>query len=96
MNVLTIEAHRDGYSVDHVYETITVGDLIYFLEDYPDDTPVYISNDRGYTYGGISEDDLSLKYVEEEEEYEEEDEEDEDEDSFEESKKSSKRLKRNF
>ena len=94
MNVLTIEAHRDGYSVDQVYETMTVGDLIYFLEDYPDDTPVYISNDRGYTYGGISEDDLSLKYVEEEEE--EEDEEDEDEDSFEESKKPSKRIKRNF
>ena len=94
MNVLTIEAHRDGYSVDQVDETITVGDLIYFLEDYPDDTPVYISNDRGYTYGGISEDDLSLKYVEEEEE--EEDEEDEDEDSFEESKKPSKRIKRNF
>ena len=94
MKALIIDAHRDGYSVDQVYETITVGDLIYFLEDYPDDTPVYISNDRGYTYGGISEDDLSLKYVEEEEE--EEDEEDEDEDSFEESNKSSKRLKRNF
>ena len=89
MNVLTIEAHRDGYSVDQVYETMTVSDLIYELENYPDDTPVYISNDRGYTYGGISEDDLSLKYVEEEEE-------EEDEDSFEESKKSSKRLKRNF
>lgn len=93
MNVLTIEAHRDGYSVDQVYETMTVGDLIYELENYPDDTPVYISNDRGYTYGGISEDDLSLKYVEEEDE---EDEEDEDEDSFEESNKSSKHLKRNF
>ena len=94
MNVLTIEAHRDGYSVDQVYETMTVGDLIYELANYPEDTPVYISNDRGYTYGGISEDDLSLKYVEEEEE--EEDEEDEDEDSFEESNKPSKRLKRNF
>ena len=94
MNVLTIEAHRDGYSVDQVYETMTVGDLIYELENYSEDTPVYISNDRGYTYGGISEDDLSLKYVEEEEE--EEDEEDEDEDSFEESNKPSKRLKRNF
>ena len=98
MNVLTIEAHRDGYSVDQVYETMTVGDLIYELENYSEDTPVYISNDRGYTYGGISEDDLSLKYVEEEEEEEEEeeDEEDEDEDSFEESKKPSKRIKRNF
>ena len=94
MNVLTIEAHRDGYSVDQVYETMTVSDLIYELENYPEDTPVYISNDRGYTYGGISEDDLSHKYVEEEEE--EEDEEDEDEDSFEESNKPSKRLKRNF
>ena len=93
MNVLTIEAHRDGYSVDQVYETMTVGDLIYELENYPEDTPVYISNDRGYTYGGISEDDLSLKYVEEEEEEEEEE---EDEDSFEESKKPSKRIKRNF
>ena len=93
MNVLTIEAHRDGYSVDQVYETMTVGDLIYELENYPEDTPVYISNDRGYTYGGISEDDLSLKYVEEEEEEEEEE---EDEDSFEESNKPSKRLKRNF
>ena len=94
MNVLTIEAHRDGYSVDQVYETMTVGDLIYELENYSEDTPVYISNDRGYTYGGISEDDLSLKYVEEEED--EEDEEDEDEDSFEESNKPSKCLKRNF
>ena len=93
MNVLTIEAHRDGYSVDQVYETMTVSDLIYELENYPEDTPVYISNDRGYTYGGISEDDLSLKYVEEEEEEEEEE---EDEDSFEESKKPSKRIKRNF
>ena len=54
MNVLTIEAHRDGYSVDQVYETMTVGDLIYELENYAEDTAVYIRNDRGYTYGGIS------------------------------------------
>ena len=94
MNVLTIEAHRDGYSVDQVYETMTVGDLIYELENYPEDTPVYISNDRGYTYGGISEDDLSPQHAEDEED--DEDEEDEDEASSEESNKPSKRLKRNF
>ena len=100
MNVLTIDAHRDGYSIDQVDETITVSDLIYRLEDFDGDTPVYISYDNGYTYGGISEYDINLEDVEEEEDYEEEeeeeDEEDEDEDSFEESKKSSKRLKRNF
>ena len=88
MKALIIDAHRDGYSVDQVYETITVSDLIYELEGYPEDAPVYISYDRGYTYGGISAYDLNLEDVEEEE--------DEDEDSFEESKKSSKRLKRNF
>ena len=88
MKALIIDAHRDGYSVDQVYETITVSDLIYRLEDFDGDTPVYISYDNGYTYGGISEYDLNLEDVEEEE--------DEDEDSFEESKKSSKRLKRNF
>lgn len=100
MKALIIDAHRDGYSIDQVYETMTISDLIYRLEDFDGDIPVYISYDRGYTYGGISEDDINLEYVEEEEEYEEEeeeeDEEDEDEDSFEESKKSSKRLKRNF
>lgn len=95
MKALIIDAHRDGYSVDQVYETITVSDLIYRLEDFDGDTPVYISYDNGYTYGGISEYDINLEDVEEEEE-EEEDEEDEDEDSFEESKKSSKRIKRNF
>lgn len=91
MKALIIDAHRDGYSVDQVYETITVSDLIYRLEDFDGDTPVYISYDNGYTYGGISEYDINLEDVEEEE-----DEEDEDEDSFEESKKPSKRLKRNF
>lgn len=88
MKALIIDAHRDGYSVDQVYETITVSDLIYELEGYPEDAPIYISYDKGYTYGGISAYDLNLEDVEEEE--------DEDEDSFEESKKSSKRLKRNF
>ena len=91
MQALIIDAHRDGYSVDQVYETMTVSDLIYELEGYPEDAPVYISYDKGYTYGGISAYDLNLEDIEEEEEYEEED-----EDSFEESKKSSKRLKRNF
>lgn len=60
MRVLTIGAHRNGYGFDKVNKTMTVGDLIYFLEGYPEDTPVYISNDRGYAYGGISEYDINL------------------------------------
>ena len=51
---LAIEAHRTGYSPDQVRYTLTVGKLIGYLSDYDDDTPVYIRNDNGYTYGGIS------------------------------------------
>lgn len=68
---IAIEAHRKGYSPDQVPYTMTVGQLIGYLSDYEDDTPVYISNDRGYTYGGIGWEDIR--------EIEEDDEEEEDE-----------------
>lgn len=50
---LKIETSRDGYSVGQVGHTVTVGDLIYELENYDEDTPIYLSFDNGYTYGGI-------------------------------------------
>lgn len=56
---LTIEAHRTGYSTDQIYSTMTVGELIGYLSDYDDDTKIYISNDNGYTYGGISWSDIN-------------------------------------
>lgn len=34
---------------------MTVGELIEFLGNYDEDTPVYLSFDNGYTYGGITE-----------------------------------------
>lgn len=86
MDVLVIRAKKEGYSPDQVYDTMTVGDLIYSLQDYSDDTPVYISNDGGYTYGGITDSDLKLKYIEEDnEEYDDDD----DDDDLEESNKKS-------
>ena len=32
---------------------MTVGELIRYLEDFDEDTPVYLKHDNGYTYGGI-------------------------------------------
>ena len=52
--ILTIEAAREGYSPDQIRSTMTVGDLKELLEAYEDDTPIYISNDNGYTFGGIT------------------------------------------
>jgi len=56
---LFIDGRRSGYSPDQCEPTVTVGRLIAGLhraiEDgvIDEDTPVYISNDSGYTYGEI-------------------------------------------
>ena len=93
MDVLVIRAKKEGYSPDQVYDTMTVGDLIYSLQDYSDDIPVYISSDGGYTYGGITDSDIRKKYIEDDEDDEDEEDEDEDddddEDDLEESNKKS-------
>ena len=54
MEVLIMEANREGYSIDQIRETWTVGQLIGWLEQFDDDTPIYTSQDNGYTYGGIT------------------------------------------
>ncbi len=51
--VLYINAEREGYGIDQIHNTMTVGDLIAYLEQFDEDTPVYLKHDNGYTYGGI-------------------------------------------
>lgn len=72
--VLKIEARREGYSFDQVGRTMTVGELIEVLQNYDEDTPIYLSHDNGYTYGGITQGRIDTDYMEEEEEEEEEEE----------------------
>lgn len=67
--VLTIEGRREGYSLDQIDRTMTVGELISELEGYPEDWPVMLNNDNGYTYGSIT---SSSFDTEEDEDYEEE------------------------
>lgn len=54
MEKLIINAMSEGYSVDQIKNTMTVADLKALLEDYDDETPIYLSFDNGYTYGGIN------------------------------------------
>ena len=42
--IVYINANREGYGIDQVRHTMTVGELIAYLE-----------HDGGYTYGGITE-----------------------------------------
>lgn len=55
MNPLIYSTFREGYAIDQIGRTMTVGELIAFLEDYDEDTPIYLSFDNGYTYGGVTE-----------------------------------------
>ena len=55
MEKLIYSTFREGYGVDQISRTMTVGELISFLEDYDENTPIYLSFDNGYTYGVIIE-----------------------------------------
>ena len=60
-----IDARREGYGIDQISRTMTVGDLIQYLqENFDEDSPIYLSHDNGYTYGGIRE-----EYINENEEH---------------------------
>ena len=60
MKSLFIETNRTGYGPDQCGRTMTVGELIRLLEEFDDDTPVYLRNDNGYTYGHIREEAFML------------------------------------
>ena len=53
MEYLRIEANRQGYAPTQIKGTMTVGDLISLLQDFPEEMPVILSHDNGYTYGGV-------------------------------------------
>lgn len=64
MGKIILDTVREGYGTDQIRRTMTVGELIAFLEDYDEDTPVYLGFDNRYTYGGITESRFELDYGE--------------------------------
>ena len=65
---LFIEGRREGYSTEQVGRTMTVRQLIDFLNNFDDDTRIYLNNDNGYTYGSITESSFEEKFDDEEDE----------------------------
>lgn len=72
MKKLLIQTFREGYGIDQIRKTMTVGELIDFLSNYDEDTPVYLSFDNGYTYGGITESRFEDDYEEDSDEEDDE------------------------
>jgi len=54
MKYLMIEGRREGYGPDQLRKTMTVGELMDYLSQFDEDTPVILNNDNGYTYGSIT------------------------------------------
>ena len=52
--IRTMKAEREGYAPDQIARTMTVGELIEFLNNFDEDEKIYLSHDNGYTYGGIT------------------------------------------
>ena len=61
MDKFILNTEREGYAINQVRSTMTVAELRDFLDYYDDETPVYLSFDNGYTYGGITEDKFELE-----------------------------------
>lgn len=56
MEKLFINATRDAYSPSQIRETMTVNELIDFLQNnYEGSEEIYLSFDNGYTYGALTE-----------------------------------------
>lgn len=70
MKALFIEGRRNGYDPEQCGKTMTVEELIAYLEQFDEDTPVYLRNDGGYTYGSIDDYSFEEDYGDEEEEEE--------------------------
>ena len=68
MDKLILNAMPEGYAIYQIKGTMTVAELRDFLEGYDDETPVYLSFDNGYTYGGITESKFELEENYDEEE----------------------------
>ena len=71
---LFIEGRRNGYNPSQCGRTMTVGDLIAYLEQFDEDAEIFLKNDNGYTYGSIDEMSFAVRYEEQDDEDEEGDE----------------------
>lgn len=58
MEELFINGKKNGYDTNQCGKTLTVGELIEILQEYDEDSPVYLRNDNGYTYGSITRSDI--------------------------------------
>ena len=55
---IIIKSHRDGYNIKQVEKTMSVGELIAYLQNFNEEDKLYVSHDGGYMYSGVCEEDF--------------------------------------
>ncbi len=78
MSKVFIEGRRNGYGPEQCGRTMTVGELIAYLEDFDEDAEVFLKNDNGYTYGSITSSSFEEEETEDDENCEDDEESEED------------------
>lgn len=53
--IVYIEGRCNGYAPEQCGRTLTVREMIEYLEQFDEDALVLLRNDGGYTYGSITE-----------------------------------------
>ena len=71
MTYITLETKREGYAPDQCGSTMTVGELIQYLSQFDEDSKIYFSNDKGYTYGSLRDYQIQEEYEEDDDDVEE-------------------------
>lgn len=69
---LVLYTEREGYAISQIDHTMTAGEIVELLQEYDEDTPVYLAFDNGYTYGSVHMGRFEEKYDDEDDEYEDE------------------------
>ena len=67
MKKLFIEGRSTGYSPEQCGTTMTVSELVEWLDQFDGETKVFLKNDGGYTYGEITESSFQEEEIEDEE-----------------------------
>lgn len=54
-SIVYIEGRHNGYAPEQCGQTMTVREMIDFLEQFDEEAQVFLRNDGGYTFGSITE-----------------------------------------
>ncbi len=57
--MIFINTNCSGYAPEQCGRTVTVSELISTLQQYNPNSSIYFRNDNGYTYGSITENDIT-------------------------------------